>query len=62
MQDIEVIIHEEPFPHLILKNFYNKEELKLIWEELDFYTKDGKLFEAKNFGGIPEKQIQKQFG
>ena len=55
MQDIEIIIHEEPFPHLILKNFYNKEEVKLIWEELDFYTKDGKLFVAKNFGGIPEK-------
>ena len=59
MQDIEIIIHEEPFPHLILKNFYNKEEVKLIWEELDFYTKDGKLFEAKNFGGIPEKTNSK---
>ena len=59
MQDIEVIIHEEPFPHLILNNFYNKDELKLIWEELDFYTKDGKLFEAKNFGGIPEKTNSK---
>ena len=59
MQDIEVIIHEEPFPHLILKNFYNKEEEKLIWEELDFYTKDGKLFDAHEFGGVVNKTNSK---
>ncbi len=26
----------EPFPHLIFNNFYNEEELDLIWEELNF--------------------------
>jgi len=45
----------EPFPHLILNNFYNEDELKLIWEELNFYTKPNKLFEAKDFGGLVEK-------
>ena len=46
---------EEPFPHLIIENFYNEEELKLIWEELKFYTKPGKLLEAKDFGGVVGK-------
>ena len=41
----------EPFPHLIIKNFYNEDELKLIWEELNYYTKPGKLLEAKDYGG-----------
>ena len=59
MQDIEVDILKEPFPHLILYNFYNDEELKLIWEELNFYTKKDKLFEAKDYGGIPERTNSK---
>ena len=41
----------DPFPHLILENFYNEEELNLVWEELKFYTKPGKLLEPKDFGG-----------
>ena len=45
----------EPFPHLIFNNFYNEEELNLIWEELNFYTKPNKLFEAKDFGGVVGK-------
>ncbi len=51
-EQIEADVFEEPFPHLVLHNFYNKEELNLIWEELNFYTKPGKLLEAKDFGGI----------
>ena len=49
----------EPFPHLIFNNFYNEEELNLIWEELNFYTKPGKLLEAKDYGGIPDKTNSK---
>lgn len=39
------IVHElmDPFPHLIVENMYNEEELKLIWEELEFLNKPGKL-------------------
>ena len=44
--------YQKPFPHLILRDFYNQNELKLIWQELDFYTQPGKLFEAKDFGGV----------
>ena len=45
-------VFEKPFPHLIGHNFYNDDELELIWEELKFYTKPGKLLKAKDFGGI----------
>ena len=46
MATLEGIAFKEPFPHLIIEDFYNPEELDLIWEELNFYTKPGKLLEA----------------
>ena len=52
---LEATLYDDPFPHLIVENFYDDEELKLIWEELDFYTKPGKLLPAKNFGGADSK-------
>ena len=55
METVEGVAFGQPFPHLIIKNFYNTEELELIWEELKFYTKPGKLFEAKDFGGVVDK-------
>ena len=47
--------YKEPFPHLIVDNFYDEKELELIWEELNFYTKPGKLFEAKDYGGVEDR-------
>jgi len=55
MEQLEGTAFSEPFPHLIIENFYNDEELELIWEELKFYTKPGKLLEAKDFGGVVDK-------
>ena len=52
METLEGIAHTKPFPHLIIKNFYNEDELKLIWEELNFYTRPGKFLDAKYFGGV----------
>ena len=46
---------QTPFPHLIFHNFYNDEELDLIWEELNFYTKPGKLLNAEGYGGIVDR-------
>ena len=42
------IIHKlsEPFPHLIVENMYNDEELELIWKELKFLTYSHKLLDA----------------
>ena len=59
METLQAKAYKDPFPHLIIKNFYNEEELKLIWEELNFYTKPGKLLEAKEYGGIPHKTNSK---
>ena len=55
METIRGSGYQKPFPHLIFNNFYNEEELDLIWEELNFYTKPNKLFEAKDFGGVVDK-------
>ena len=52
LESIEVNLHEGPFPHAIVDNFYNKEELELIWEELNYYTKPGKLLEVPDYGGV----------
>ena len=54
-QELVCNAFEKPFPHLIVNNFYDDEELELIWEELKFYTKPGKLLEAKDYGGVVEK-------
>ena len=59
MQTLDTFLLKDPFPHMIVENFYNGDELKLIWEELDFYTKDGKLFDAEEFGGIVNKTNSK---
>ena len=37
---------------MIIYDFYNEDELNLIWEELNFYTKPNKLLEAKDYGGV----------
>ena len=52
MQNITADAFIDPFPHLIFHNFYDDEELKLIWQELDFYTKPGKLFDVKEYYGV----------
>ena len=59
MQTVDTFLFKDPFPHMIVENFYNDDELKLIWEELDFYTKDGKLFDAHEFGGVIDKTNSK---
>ena len=52
MEQLICDTYDTPFPHIIVKNFFNEEELELIWEELKFYTHPGKLMKAENFGGI----------
>lgn len=44
LQDaLKISAHSEPFPHLIVKNMYDEEELGLIWEELTFLSKPHKF-------------------
>ena len=40
----------EPFPHVIVEDLYEDHELELIWEELNFFTKPGKLMLPKDYG------------
>jgi hypothetical protein len=39
--DIET--YRDPFYHTIIKNFYNKKEEELIWQEIEFLNQPGKL-------------------
>jgi Rps23 Pro-64 3,4-dihydroxylase Tpa1-like proline 4-hydroxylase len=39
----KVYLRKEPFPHAIIEDFYNEEELKLIWKELDYLTSPNKM-------------------
>ena len=39
----EIILLQEPFPHVIIKNVYNEDELRLIWRELEFLTEKYKF-------------------
>ena len=51
-EQLEADIYCDPFPLMVVNNFYNERELDLIWEELKFYTKPNKLLTAKGYGGI----------
>ena len=52
MQNISADAYIEPFPHLVFHNFYTDEELDLIWEELNFYTRPKKLFDVEDYQGV----------
>lgn len=43
MPQLTIELRQEPFPHAIIRNFYDQEELSLIWRELDFLTSPHKL-------------------
>lgn len=49
------IVNKEPFPLLVVENFYSEEEQELIWQELDWLTNPGKLLSPKNYGGATSK-------
>ena len=51
-EQLEAEIYCEPFPLMVVNNFYNQQELNMIWKELDFYTAPNKLVVAENYGGV----------
>ena len=51
-EQLEAELYCEPFPLMVINNFYNQQELDLIWKELDFYTAPNKLLSAENYGGV----------
>ena len=52
---LEAELFVEPFPLMVVNNFYNDFELALIWQELMFYTAPNKLLAAENYGGVVGK-------
>jgi len=40
---MKINYHPEPFPHLVMYDYFEPEELELIWAELKFLTKKTKL-------------------
>ena len=52
METLQITLYANPFPLMVVDNFYNEEELNLIWEELNFYTRPEKLLNAEGYGGI----------
>ena len=51
-EQLEAEVFCDPFPLMVINNFYNEKELKLIWKELDFYTEPNKLLDAEEYGGV----------
>ena len=45
----------DPFPHIIAEDVYEEQELELIWEEFNFFTKPGKLLSPYEYGGVVGK-------
>lgn len=43
MEQLDVDLITVPFPHLIIRNTFNEQELKLIWRELEFLNSPLKL-------------------
>jgi Rps23 Pro-64 3,4-dihydroxylase Tpa1-like proline 4-hydroxylase len=43
---MKIQLLKDPFPHVIIEDFYNEEELKLIWRELEFLTSPSKLLKS----------------
>jgi Rps23 Pro-64 3,4-dihydroxylase Tpa1-like proline 4-hydroxylase len=56
-QPFEIELKQEPFPHAIIRNFYNQEELSLIWRELDFLTSPHKLEHTSLHGSNGKDQL-----
>ena len=49
IENLEAVAFRDPFPHLIFNDFYNKNELELIWEELNFILNQENFLQPKNY-------------
>lgn len=48
----DIILLQEPFPHVVIKNVYDENELRLIWRELDFLTEKYKFNPGSEDGAL----------
>ena len=45
---MKINYYPEPFPHVVMRDYFEPEELELIWAELKFLTKKTKLMPPEN--------------
>jgi Rps23 Pro-64 3,4-dihydroxylase Tpa1-like proline 4-hydroxylase len=59
---MEVFYHELPFPHVIIKDYYNQKELDKVWIELNFLTNSNIMQPPKKTGSAlsPNGEALKQ--
>ena len=57
MTSPKVHLKKEPFPHVIIEDFYNEHELSLIFRELDFLTSPDKLQKSGNEFTTPKDPV-----
>ena len=53
-------IYNDKFPYMVIDNYYNEIELKLIWEELDFLSYPHKLKRATLDSGGATHKVTKE--
>ena len=46
---MKIKVLKDPFPHVIIENVYEEDELELIWDELKFFTRPGKLLPPEEY-------------
>lgn len=53
---------DNPFPHIIITEYFDDKELKRVWKELDFLTYDDKLMppDVTGSGAYEDGQLKKQ--
>lgn len=51
---MKILYNEEPFPHIIIQEFFNEEELADIWKELDFYSSSKTFLDPLESGSAIE--------
>tara|TARA_A100001201_G_scaffold690_2_gene1846 strand:+ start:157 stop:753 length:597 start_codon:yes stop_codon:yes gene_type:complete len=52
---MKIKVLKDPFPHVIIENVYEEDELELIWDELKFFTRPGKLLPPEEYGAAVGK-------
>lgn len=53
---MKIIKHKNPFPHVVIDNFYSEQELFHIWKELDFLTYVQKLESPEDTSSAKTKE------
>ena len=56
--ELDFKFNNDPFPHVIINNFYSEQELSRIFRELEFLTSAKKLDPPKRTGTSKDEEDQ----